>query len=219
MQRGLEAHTGIWVASAIGLSTALMLLLGGALRRAGDTPPPDSQPERRAPPSQDIWVARLDSGLIGLLTGVHGDPEVDEAHDGKMRALLRDGVEGLSFARLVLFNLGSEAAAFEPSVTGLEVASAADARSRLRALKPEETEDRARDQLEALGSLSARIEIPAGSMANMVVPLDGPARIDSAEAIETAGGTAFMRRRMTRGELRALITHPRSDLIEDLLSK
>lgn len=205
-------------AATVGVVTAF-LVWAISTRFADDEEPGAERPLRAAPPQVTLWVGEMLPGLKGALTDVYGDDLPDRAHDARLNEQL--GLEGdatLAFYRLLLFNVSDEERAYPLREGGLAVHDEDDSHvARMTPLDGSRVRTGGtRFALEALGTLRDTVNVPAGSMANVVVAFDRRNDLASASAVETLEGTALAQRQMSRTALRRLMEDPRADWIQDL---
>ena len=171
-----------------------------------------------------MWVGDIVPGVRAVLGTVWGEAAPDTLHDARLNAGLGVAPDhALAFYRLLLFNTSSEdrdvalrdgALVVRPAGAG-EPARLLDLSDLLG--RGEATVSPAlRVVLEGEGTLRPRVSLPAGRMADLIVPFDRRVGLEDAQDVETGDGTAFARRQMNRVDLEALMVSPDQASIQKL---
>ena len=209
---------GVLVGSAVALGLVAIFLM---VRPVVDPDEPGvDHPRRHAPEKVQVWVGTLQPGVVGILAPVWGDPTPDRSYEGRLNETLGlTGPKALGYCRLLAFNTTEQPQTLSIPDRLLEITGGEGRVVALRSLAA--MVDRGEVQvpeglaftLRAVGTLRHEIEIPAGSMANLVVPFAHPAPLTAASAVQTAKGEALRARPILRRRLQRLMQRPdRGDL-------
>ena len=217
-----EWLVGLLVGSAVALGLIAVFLM---LRPfSNDRAPGPEQPRRRPPDEIQVWVGELTEGVVGVLGPVWGDPEPDRSYEGSLNHDL--GLKGdaaLGYCRLLAFNTTDQPRTLSLGDRVLEIVGKSGQTVPLRSLAG--MLDRGEVKipeglaftLRAVGTLRHEVEIPPGSMMNLVVPFAHPAPLAAVSAVQTAKGSTLEARPIPRGRLQRLIQDPGQGDLEQLI--
>lgn len=203
---------------------AAVLLTTPWLRAPWDSEPGPVQERRFLAEQVQVWVGDLAPGVVGLLGPVWGQIEPDRAHDTRLNQQL--GLEGdgeLAWYHLLLFNRSDAAQTVSLADGALTIRppDGADPVA-LRSLAGLVARGEARVApslaavLAARGALSETVEVPAHTMADLLVAFDRRVALDQAVDVTTRAGVSLRRRPKTRRDLDELVEDPTSAGVEDL---
>ena len=179
---------------------------------------------RRLATEVSVWVGEIAPGISAVLSPVWGEPGPDAAHDRRLNEEL-ELPEGwaLAWSHLILFNTTGEDQTVNLSDGALLIQSETGAEpTALRSLAPLVARGEASLSpgllavLGVRGSLAEAVTVPAGWMADLLVPFERRVALDDAVEVASATGAVFRRRPMERRELEALVEDPTDEAIEDL---
>ncbi len=200
------------------------------------TQPGPTVPRHALAPKIDVWVGEIEPGLVAVLGPVWGEAGPDAAHDARLNEELALP-EGTDFGwyQLLVFNVGKEERRLtlpdgalrirvkrEADAEGAGAAAGAVDAVSFRSLAPLIARGEASPSpglatvLRARGTLGESVTIPAGWMADLLVPFDRRVALDRALEVASATGSTFRRRPMERRKLEALVEDPSHALVEDL---
>ncbi len=213
----------VLITATVSLLTAGLVWIVAPWGPTTEGPPRPDVPRHGLAQEVVVWIGEFGSDLKGVLGPVWGDAGPDRDHDGLLNEDLGlAGERALSYYRLLLFNTSKE----PRTVTLGEGRIVMEGEHGDRVYLKNLAEMVARGDVElspslafslrSLGALSETVEIPGGQAASLMVPFNGPARIETARAVGLANEREFRRRQMARATFRRLIEDPDEARVKDL---